>query len=74
MRPALKFTSMASLPGRSSFVLVNGRVPRLDANCALCCKRIEQGYVREFQTGLVYCTAQCFFGHKGWRFSPSRTA
>jgi hypothetical protein len=68
MRPALKFASMASLPGRSSFVLVNDRAPRSDTNCALCRKRIEQGYVREFQTGLVYCNAQCFFGHEKMAF------
>lgn len=56
------FTSMATLPRRTRFVLVNDRVPRSDANCAVCCKKIEQGYVRELQTGLVYCNPQCFSG------------
>ncbi len=44
--------------------LVNDRVPRSDANCALCRKKIEQGYVRELQTGLVYCNPQCLPGHE----------
>lgn len=57
------FTSMAALPRRTRFfVLVNDRVPRSDANCASCCNKIEQGYVRELQTGLVYCNPQCFSG------------
>jgi hypothetical protein len=43
-----------------AFVLVNERVPRAHANCARCCARIERGYVREVQTRLVYCDAQCF--------------
>jgi hypothetical protein len=44
------------------FVLVNDRVPRLDANCALCSAKIETGYVRDPQTRRVYCDAQCFAG------------
>jgi hypothetical protein len=48
---------------RPRFVLVNDRVPRTDANCALCCAKIERGYVREPHTRLVYCDAQCFAGH-----------
>jgi len=48
---------------RPRFVLVNDRVPRTDANCALCCAKIETGYVREPHTRLVYCDAQCFRGH-----------
>jgi hypothetical protein len=62
MSTTSKFPSMAALPCRTRFVLVNNRVPRTDANCALCCKKIEQGYVRELQTGLVYCNPQCFSG------------
>ena len=46
------------------FVLVNDRVPRLDANCALCCAKIERGYVRDPQTRLVYCDPHCFTGHE----------
>jgi hypothetical protein len=45
------------------FVLVNDRVPRANADCALCCRKIEKGYVRESQTRLLYCDMQCFAGH-----------
>jgi hypothetical protein len=48
---------------RTRFVLVNDRVPRADAHCALCCRKIEKGYVRESQTRLLYCDTQCFTGH-----------
>jgi hypothetical protein len=55
-------------PARNSlqtrFVLVNDRVPRTDANCALCCAKIERGYVRDPQTRLVYCDPHCFTGHE----------
>jgi hypothetical protein len=52
-----------SSPG-TRFVLVNDRVPRTDANCALCCAKIEKGYVRDPQTRLVYCNPYCFTGHE----------
>jgi hypothetical protein len=52
---------------QSKFVLVNERVPRMDANCALCCSRIERGYVRDPQTRLLYCDPHCFTG-------PEKTA
>jgi hypothetical protein len=68
MSTALKLTSVAALPGRTRFVLVNDRVPRSKANCALCCEMIEQGYVRGSQTGLVYCNPQCFSGHERMAF------
>jgi len=45
---------------RTRFVLVNDRVPRADANCALCRTKIERGYVRDPQTRMAYCDAQCF--------------
>ena len=45
------------------FVLVNDRVPRANADCALCCRKIKKGYVRESQTRLLYCDMQCFAGH-----------
>jgi hypothetical protein len=51
---------------RTRFILVNDRVPRADAYCALCCAKIEQGYARESQTRLLYCDAQCFAGHEKW--------
>jgi hypothetical protein len=66
MSTALKFASasMAALPGGIRFVLVNDRVPRSDANCALCCKKIEPGYIRDLRSRLVYCNPQCFSGHQ----------
>ena len=42
------------------FVLVNNRVPRTDERCALCGGIVEQSYVRDSQTRLIYCDAQCF--------------
>jgi hypothetical protein len=68
MSTAHNFANVAALPGGIRFVLVNDRVPRSDANCALCCKKIEQGYVRESQTRLVYCNPQCFSGHEKMAF------
>jgi hypothetical protein len=46
------------------FVLVNERSPRADACCAVCCNRIDRGYVRDPQTRLLYCDAQCFADHE----------
>jgi hypothetical protein len=47
---------------RTRFVLVNDRVPRTDGHCALCGKIIEQGYVRDSRTRLIYCDTQCLPG------------
>jgi hypothetical protein len=47
----------------SRFVLVNDRAPREGANCALCGRVIERGYVRESQTRLLDCDTQCVMGH-----------
>ena len=47
---------------RTRFVLVNDRVPRTDGHCELCGRIIEQGYVRDSQTRLIYCDTQCFSG------------
>jgi len=44
---------------RTRFVLINDRVPRGGTKCALCRRKIEQGYVRESQTRLLYCNTQC---------------
>ena len=49
-------------PHRTRFVLVNDRVPRTDGHCALCGRIIEQGYVRDSQTRLIYCDTLCFPG------------
>jgi hypothetical protein len=61
-------TPTSAGPGAHSlqpkFVLVNGRVPRADAYCALCCAKIERGYVRDPQTRLIYCDPHCFTGHE----------
>jgi hypothetical protein len=47
---------------RTRFVLVNNRVPRTDRHCALCARIIENGYVRDSRTRLIYCDTQCFPG------------
>jgi hypothetical protein len=41
------------------FVIVNDRVPRQGAICAICGRKIEKGYVRESQTRLFYCGTEC---------------
>jgi hypothetical protein len=45
------------------FFLVNGRTPRPESFCALCCKPIGQGYLREIATRLSYCGRECYAGH-----------
>jgi hypothetical protein len=45
------------------FVLVNGRRPRPEAWCALCCEPIGESYVRELTTRLSYCSHECYLGH-----------
>jgi hypothetical protein len=37
------------------FVLVNGRSPRPESSCALCCEPIGESYLRELTTRLPYC-------------------
>ncbi len=64
----IKFASLAAPPGRTRFVIVNDRVPRSNANCALCCNKLEQGYVRGSQTGLVYCNPHCLSAHEQMAF------
>ena len=46
------------------FVLVNERSPRAEAFCAVCCAGIDRGYVRDPQTRLLYCDAECFADHE----------
>ncbi|HEY5066517.1 MAG TPA: hypothetical protein VIJ04_17050 [Xanthobacteraceae bacterium] len=46
------------------YIIVNDRVPRSDAYCALCTEKIVESYVREPQTRLLYCDAACFRGHE----------
>ena len=51
------------------FVLVNGRRPRAESFCALCCEPIGEGYVRELTTHLCYCNYACHLGHCKIAFS-----
>ena len=45
------------------FVLVNGRTPRPESFCALCCEAISESYLRELTTRLSYCSHECYLGH-----------
>ena len=45
------------------FVLVNGRSPRPESFCALCCEPISESYLRELTTRLSYCSYKCYLGH-----------
>jgi hypothetical protein len=45
------------------FVVVNGRTPRPQSVCALCCKSIGASYVRELTTRLSYCGDNCYAGN-----------
>jgi hypothetical protein len=45
------------------FVLVNGRIPRTESFCALCCEPIGESYLRELTTRLSYCDHTCYVGH-----------
>jgi hypothetical protein len=46
-----------------NFVLVNGRTPRPQSFCAVCCAPIGGSYLRELATRLSYCDHACYFGH-----------
>jgi hypothetical protein len=48
---------------RVKFILVNGRTPRPQSFCALCCEPIGESYLREFTTRLPYCDHSCYVGH-----------
>jgi hypothetical protein len=58
------YTDPARFPAHTRFVVVNNRVPRADALCALCGAKIEHAYVHELQTRFVYCDAQCLAGYQ----------
>jgi hypothetical protein len=62
MSANLTRASIGGFLRRTRFVLVNDRVPREHADCALCGGLIEKGYVRDSRTRLIYCDAQCFAG------------
>ena len=40
------------------FILVNGSSAG-DQHCALCCEKIDDTYLREMQTRLLYCDSRC---------------
>jgi hypothetical protein len=42
------------------FVLVNGRTPRTQSFCALCCELIGESYLRDIATQLAYCNHKCY--------------
>jgi hypothetical protein len=42
------------------FVLVNGRTPRPQSFCNLCCEPIGETYLREIATRLCYCGHKCY--------------
>jgi hypothetical protein len=42
------------------FVLVNGRTPRTQSFCALCCETIGESYLRDIATQLAYCNHNCY--------------
>lgn len=52
------------------FVLVNGRSPRQNSFCAMCCEPIGAGYVREIATELLYCDRDCYL-NRGIRSVPA---
>ena len=58
------------------FVLVNGRTPSSQSFCALCCKPIDETYLREIATRLSYCDHQCYLGYykRAARHSKSHEA
>ena len=45
------------------FVLVNGRTPRPQSPCALCCEPLGGGYLRDVATRLSYCDHKCYAAH-----------
>ena len=66
-------SSLRNVVGPSMrFVVVNERSPRQDAHCAVCCTRIDRGYVRDAQTRLLYCDTKCFTEHE-WMSNPGRS-
>jgi hypothetical protein len=54
------------------FILVNGRTPRPQSFCVLCCEPIGETYVREIATRLSYCDHQCYLGQR--KFAARRTS
>ena len=59
-----EFARHDGVPRLMRFVLVNERIPRENSSCALCCGRIERGYVRDPRTRLLYCATECYGEHE----------
>ena len=49
---------------RFRFVFVNNVAPWVKAQCAFCGTTIEQSYLREPRTGLLYCDLHCLTGYQ----------
>jgi hypothetical protein len=47
------------------FIVVNGRTPRSQSLCSLCCEPIGESYLREVATRLPYCSQHCYVDHCG---------
>jgi hypothetical protein len=45
------------------FVLVNGRTPRTQSFCALCCESIDESYLRDIATQIAYCSHKGYVDH-----------
>lgn len=41
------------------FIFVNDRTPRGHPHCASCCTPLNESYVREVGSGLIYCGTRC---------------
>jgi len=39
-------------------IVVNGARPKGDGVCAQCSRRIDENYIREIGSGLIYCNYQ----------------
>ena len=48
---------------RVKFVLVNGRTPRPQSFCALCCEPIGDSYLRETAKRFSYWDHKCYVDH-----------
>jgi hypothetical protein len=63
-----------TMEAHMKFVLVNGRAPREESFCALCCEPIDESYLRELTTGLFYCSYECHLSHCKLAFSVLKEA
>jgi hypothetical protein len=66
----LTFAATGRLPHWIRFVVVNERVPRGDEHRALCSRIVENGYIRDSQTQLIYCDVQCFAAGRAHKPDP----